>query len=316
MNGYKKEDESCSLSKTKLGGGKRNELSFSARDAELSETRTSICIKSRSSLRLQQKWQTRISLVPERKNNQHNGTKIDEEKKIEKNKTDDNIAENLQLKNNDKENCDRDCDNDLNLKSNMGDSQSSEHKSLNKIVDFDVNDKIKENIKKKRKRKNHSRGEYDQSWICAECKEAECAIDPTAEQFLICEGVCRRIFHYPCAGLVRIPPKNETWICDDCKNERHSCAICQRYGNDNEDVYLCSKEKCGNFFHISCLTMQNIEVNIIETPYSPVISQTFTNPIEAKFQLLREKDELCRRNSFCKGFYQQLEKSFRKNITG
>jgi hypothetical protein len=101
---------------------------------------------------------------------------------------------------------------------------------------------------------------HDMSWICVECKEAECMIQPESAEFLICDGKCNRIFHYPCAGLNELPPSDQDWICKDCTNQRHQCALCQEYGMDDEDVFLCSKLGCGLFFHESCLSMQNVDI--------------------------------------------------------
>lgn len=86
---------------------------------------------------------------------------------------------------------------------------------------------------------------------------------PEADQLMICEGPCRRLFHYPCAGLAQLPGPDEAYVCSDCQNNRHCCSICQQYGVDDEDVFLCSREGCGLFFHESCLAMQNVEVRII-----------------------------------------------------
>jgi hypothetical protein len=83
---------------------------------------------------------------------------------------------------------------------------------------------------------------------------------PEADQLLICEGACRRLFHYPCAGLDELPAENEEYVCADCKGLKHACSICHHYGIDNEDVFCCSKDGCGLFFHESCLSMQNVEV--------------------------------------------------------
>ena len=100
----------------------------------------------------------------------------------------------------------------------------------------------------------------DMDWICCECKEAECMMDPSADQFLICDGKCERIFHYPCAGLSALPTSDDDWLCKDCIKKEHQCAICHEYGKDDEDVFLCKKEGCGLFFHESCLEMQDVEV--------------------------------------------------------
>jgi hypothetical protein len=102
--------------------------------------------------------------------------------------------------------------------------------------------------------------EFASFWICSECKEAECMMKPEADQLLICEGACRRLFHYPCAGLTELPAEDEKYVCADCKGLKHACSICHHYGIDNEDVFCCSKDGCGLFFHESCLAMQNVEV--------------------------------------------------------
>lgn len=106
--------------------------------------------------------------------------------------------------------------------------------------------------------------EFETVWICAECKEAECMMEPEATELLICDGPCRRLFHYPCAGLVKLPSEDEEFICTDCKERKHMCSMCSNYGTDDGDVFKCSKNNCGLFFHESCLAMQNIEVEIVE----------------------------------------------------
>lgn len=107
----------------------------------------------------------------------------------------------------------------------------------------------------------------DMNWTCALCKEAECLMEPNADQFLICDGVCRRVFHYPCAGLSQIPDSDEDWICKDCTQSRHQCAFCQEYGQDHVDVFPCRKDTCGLFFHESCLEWNNVPVKM-ERPMS------------------------------------------------
>lgn len=106
---------------------------------------------------------------------------------------------------------------------------------------------------------------FETSWICMECKEAECAMNPDADELIICDGPCQRLFHYPCAGLEKLPEADDSFICTDCSNAKHSCAFCQNYGKDDEDVFKCDKKDCGLFFHESCLAMHNIEVKIVES---------------------------------------------------
>eukprot|EP00978_Attheya_sp_CCMP212_P012045 scaffold29883_cov48-Attheya_sp.AAC.4 len=119
--------------------------------------------------------------------------------------------------------------------------------------------------KAKRKR-SKPKDDHDLSftWICTECREAECIMDEESP-LLLCEGRCNRPFHYPCAGLSKVPPQDETWICRDCTQGRHQCAICHHYGLDDEEVYCCDSKSCGLFFHEACLQMYNVEVEIVET---------------------------------------------------
>lgn len=102
--------------------------------------------------------------------------------------------------------------------------------------------------------------EFETVWICSECKEAECLINPDANVLLICDGPCRRLFHYPCVGLAEVPPDDISWLCPDCQSQTHRCAICQEYGRDSFEVFPCSKKSCGLFFHEACLAIHNVDV--------------------------------------------------------
>ena len=105
--------------------------------------------------------------------------------------------------------------------------------------------------------------EDDMLWICTECREAECMEDPHSN-LIICDGKCNRAFHFHCCGISEDAVTSvESWICADCTNKKHRCAVCQEYGNDDDDVFLCEKKKCGMFFHESCLRMQNIDVRLV-----------------------------------------------------
>lgn len=121
----------------------------------------------------------------------------------------------------------------------------------------------KPRAKRVKKKVSDDEEEFKMAWICCECKEAECMMHPDADQLLICEGACRRLFHYPCAGLAKPPAKEESYVCQDCQKGRHVCAFCQSYGVDNEDVFRCCIDKCGLFFHEACLEMNNVEVKLI-----------------------------------------------------
>ena len=114
------------------------------------------------------------------------------------------------------------------------------------------------------------RDKHEFTWICVECNEAECIEDPEAE-LILCEGKCNRPFHYPCANLSTVPSAEEAWTCEDCQTGRHQCSICQQYGADEEDVFCCDKQDCGLYFHESCLSMRNVEIQVTEMrPSSPV----------------------------------------------
>ena len=120
--------------------------------------------------------------------------------------------------------------------------------------------------------------EFQMAWICGECNEAECQIRDDADQLLVCEGVCRRLFHYPCAGLLNPPAEHETYVCQDCQRARHVCAFCQSYGIDEQDVFPCTAAKCGLFFHKNCLEMANIPIKLLHTPNSSEKRREFNCP--------------------------------------
>jgi hypothetical protein len=144
---------------------------------------------------------------------------------------------------------------------------------LQRNDDFEPSIQPQEPAKKKTKtsRKNTTKlekvedveSEFDTQWICCECKEAECQMDPEATEMLVCDGPCRRLVHYPCAGLNAIPPEHEKFYCNDCTKGSHSCMICGEYGVDDVDVFRCAKAKCGLFFHESCLDMHNVKVELV-----------------------------------------------------
>jgi hypothetical protein len=140
------------------------------------------------------------------------------------------------------------------------------------------------NDKKNKKKRSQSRTKedtvIDMIWICTECREAECAIDPESP-LLVCEGPCMRPFHYPCAGLHTLPDENEKWICSDCDQKRHMCCVCQQYGDDNADVYKCEKKECGLFFHEACLSMyEHVQVEILGRNDTISPSEAFENSEE------------------------------------
>ena len=116
----------------------------------------------------------------------------------------------------------------------------------------------------KKSKKQEESASLALTWICTECREAECATHPDSP-LLVCEGPCMRPFHYPCAGLTSLPPDDEEWWCNDCVEKRHPCGSCNQYGTDGVDVFKCDKLNCGMFFHESCLNMYDVDIEIIET---------------------------------------------------
>lgn len=140
------------------------------------------------------------------------------------------------------------------------DTAEKEKRRSKDIRDLDQHEKQH----KKKKPTNDPEVLFETSWICSECKEAECAMNPNTCELLICDGVCQRLFHYPCAGLEKLPEADESFICSDCSNRKHACSFCQHYGLDNEDVFKCDKKSCGFFFHESCLEMHNVKVDLVE----------------------------------------------------
>lgn len=128
--------------------------------------------------------------------------------------------------------------------------------------------------RKRQKKVETTEEEFQTAWICCECNEAECLMVPDADQLLICEGSCRRLFHYPCAGLARLPAERESYVCQDCRTGRHVCALCQNYGVDEEDVFVCSAPKCGLYYHEACLQLRDVEVTLV--PYGGDIAAAST----------------------------------------
>jgi hypothetical protein len=138
----------------------------------------------------------------------------------------------------------------------------------------------KHNKKKRSQSKTKKDAAIDMIWICTECREAECAIDPESP-LLVCEGSCMRPFHYPCAGLHTVPNDNEKWICSDCERNIHMCCVCHQYGDDNVDVYKCEKKECGLFFHEACLSMyDHVQVEILGRNDTNSPSEAFENAEE------------------------------------
>ena len=87
-----------------------------------------------------------------------------------------------------------------------GDSAAAKKQRLETATEGNLDDsKRKPDIPKKWKKKDDDDAMDDMAWICAECKEAECMMQPDADQFFLCDRQCYIVFHYPCAGLAELP---------------------------------------------------------------------------------------------------------------
>ncbi len=130
----------------------------------------------------------------------------------------------------------------------------------------DAHEKITNNNKKRKSDEAKAKKKDDASleliWICVECKEAEC-VTHRDSPLLVCEGPCKRPFHYPCAGLACVPPVDEQWVCSDCLSGRHMCCVCNQYGDDGADVHKCDRRDCGLFYHEACLSMFDVDVQVV-----------------------------------------------------
>jgi hypothetical protein len=45
----------------------------------------------------------------------------------------------------------------------------------------------------------------------------------------------------------------DKFYCDECRTGRHSCFVCGIEGRDGRDVSKCSLNKCGKYYHWTCL---------------------------------------------------------------
>ena len=142
-------------------------------------------------------------------------------------------------------------------------TNSVEQSALTKVQDLPTS-RPKVVIKKKKKKKK-TKKQIDDSpaLICVECTEAECSDNPKAP-FIRCTGECLCSFHYPCAGVELNSTELGEWVCSDCVEKRHKCGVCGEYGDDKKDVFVCSKDNCGLFYHMNCLAMFGIEADINE----------------------------------------------------
>jgi hypothetical protein len=141
--------------------------------------------------------------------------------------------------------------------------QSKSDSDAQEEVTQPENPPCRTSAKKKTKKQKDEEKDLEFIWICTECREAECIDDPDAP-LILCDGKCSRPFHPPCANLLALPPEDVPWLCGDCLQNRHQCAVCKEYGEDDIDVFCCDAKGCGLFYHQNCLDVYNVHVDIVE----------------------------------------------------
>ncbi|XP_076899933.1 protein ENHANCED DOWNY MILDEW 2-like [Bidens hawaiensis] len=95
----------------------------------------------------------------------------------------------------------------------------------------------------------------------------------------LCEGPCRRSFHPTlkagahanCESLGFPNEAITTYVCDNCKYQKHQCFGCGKLGSSDKssspEVFRCLHPTCGNFYHPECVA------NLICPYYEPYASQ-------------------------------------------
>lgn len=142
-------------------------------------------------------------------------------------------------------------------------NQANAHNNITKIQPENLPCCSTSAKKEKTKKEKEEDKDLEFTWICTECREAECIDDPDAP-LILCDGKCNRPFHPPCANLLALPPEDEPWLCGDCIQNRHQCTVCKEYGEDDIDVFCCDVKGCGLFYHQNCLDVYNVHVEIVE----------------------------------------------------
>ena len=78
----------------------------------------------------------------------------------------------------------------------------------------------------------------------------------------LCEGTCRRSFHFKC-----LQPVNGK--CEDCATGCHHCYQCGEGSNHLGLVVKCSLGICGRYYHIPCV-MKLPQTNVLQGNWMPV----------------------------------------------
>ncbi|CAM6083279.1 unnamed protein product [Calypogeia fissa] len=91
-------------------------------------------------------------------------------------------------------------------------------------------------------RRKKPEGEDGYSYICAICEDFG--------ELLCCER-CRQCFHLACIGMSSCP--EDSWLCDDCSQNKVRCFDCKEYGRFKENVHRCGVGLCGKIYHDHCI---------------------------------------------------------------
>lgn len=86
----------------------------------------------------------------------------------------------------------------------------------------------------------------NENGIDEKAKEQLCLICEATGATLTCTGPCKMSFHLDCIGITQPPA---AFLCDECTTGAHPCLVCK----GTEDTQKCSMERCGTFYHMSCL---------------------------------------------------------------
>eukprot|EP01039_Chlorochromonas_danica_P001110 gene1110-1213_t len=106
--------------------------------------------------------------------------------------------------------------------------------------------------KKKKKHPKRSREEQNitfSDWHCTICGNLEA---PLESNLVVCFGSCKRAYHEECLGLMD-SSLTEQWTCPDCLSGSHLCLGCGIRGVDYVDVFKCSTNTCGQYYHPHCI---------------------------------------------------------------
>ncbi|XP_054917474.1 histone-lysine N-methyltransferase NSD2 [Dermacentor andersoni] len=120
--------------------------------------------------------------------------------------------------------------------------------------------------------------------IVEKAKEELCLICEATGATLTCTGPCKRSFHLDCLGITQPPV---AFLCDECTTGTHSCLVCK--GTDA--TQKCSMERCGTFYHMSCLKTVPIPLKadslVCPRHFCLPCSQQKPRAISSKGRLLR-----------------------------